>query len=123
MSSDDLRALLTDDAGDQGASREAFRLLAIIVNGRLARRLTTVIDATNLRAVDRRRYQQQAARNGLPTVAIAFDLPLATYHARNAGTTRSIRQRRGRRRSSHAHGARARELRDEGYTAVHVIAE
>jgi protein phosphatase len=83
VSSDALRAVLTDDAGDQGASAEAFRLLAIIVSGRLRRRLTTVVDAINLRAVDRRRYAALAARYGLPTVAIAFDLSLETYHARN----------------------------------------
>ena len=86
VSSDALRAVLTDDAGDQGASAEAFRLLAIIVNGRLSRRLTTVVDAINLRAVDRRRYQALAASYGLPTVAIAFDLSLDSYNARNGST-------------------------------------
>jgi len=121
VSSDDLRALLTDDAGDQGASSEAFRLLSIIVSGRLARRLTTVIDATNLRAVDRRRYQQQATHNGLPTIAVAFDLPLATYRARNAARP----ERTVSAEVIEDHAARMQRvleaLHDEGYTAIHVI--
>ncbi len=83
VSSDALRAMLTDDPADQGASAEAFHLLAILVKGRLSRRLTTVVDATNLRAVDRKRYGKTAASLGIPTVAIAFDLPSGAYHARN----------------------------------------
>ena len=76
--------MVADDAGDQASSAEAFHLLSLIINGRLKRRLTTVIDATNLRAVNRKRYSRIAARYGVPAVAIAFDLPLADYHARNA---------------------------------------
>jgi protein phosphatase len=49
----------------------------------LKRRLTTVIDATNLRAVNRKRLRQVASRYGIPTLAIAFDLPLEVYMARN----------------------------------------
>lgn len=85
VSSDGLRELLSDDAGDQSASAEAFKILAILVNGRLRRRLTTVVDATNLRAADRKRYLRVASRYGVPSVAIAFDLPTSTYLARNAG--------------------------------------
>lgn len=76
--------MLTDDARDQGSSAEAFHVLTLIVNGRLKRRLMTVVDATNLRAANRKRYQALASRYGLPTVAIAFDLALDAYRARNA---------------------------------------
>jgi protein phosphatase len=90
VSSDSIRAMLTDDEGDQGSSAEAFHVLALIVNGRLKRRLTTVVDATNLRAANRKGYRAVAARYGVPTVAVAFDLAPAEYHARNA--KRSSRQ-------------------------------
>ena len=85
VSSDTVRAALTDDAGDQGASAEAFQILALIVNGRLRRRLMTVVDATNLRAANRRQYARLAARYGVPSVVVAFDLPLDAYRLRNAG--------------------------------------
>jgi len=84
ISSDAMRAMLADDAGAQEASAEAFHVLTILVNGRLRRRLTTVVDATNLRAANRKRYRGIANRYGVPTVAIAFDLPPQLYLARNS---------------------------------------
>jgi predicted kinase len=84
VSSDSLREMLTDDPGDQDSSAEAFHILSLIVNGRLKRRLTTVIDATNLRAANRKGYMRIAARYGVPALAVAFDLEIAEYHARNA---------------------------------------
>jgi protein phosphatase len=85
LSSDAIRAALTDDPADQEASAEAFRVLAILANGRLRRRRMTVIDATNLRAADRKKYSAVASRYGIPTVAIAFDFPAATYDLHNRG--------------------------------------
>ena len=83
ISSDALRAMLADDPADQDASAEAFRILSLLANGRLKRRLTTVIDATNLRAANRKTFRQLAARYGIRTVAIAFDLPGELYHENN----------------------------------------
>jgi predicted kinase len=84
VSSDSMRAMLSDDAGDQAASAEAFQVLSMVVNGRLKRRLTTVVDATNLRAASRRQYHKIAGRYGISTVAIAFELSVRTYRERNA---------------------------------------
>ncbi|HUR16418.1 MAG TPA: AAA family ATPase, partial [Candidatus Limnocylindrales bacterium] len=85
LSSDRARELLSDNPSDQGASTEAFRVVGLIANGRLKRRLMTVIDATNLRAASRSGYRRLAARYGIPTVTIAFDLPTDQYalHNRN----------------------------------------
>lgn len=83
VSSDALRQMLANDAADQGASAEAFRILALLVEGRLKRRLMTLVDATSLRAADRARYRRLAAGYGIPVVAIAFELSSATYHERN----------------------------------------
>lgn len=85
VSSDALRQLLSNDPAHQGASAEAFKILALLVEGRLKRRLTTVVDATSLRAANRALYRAIAARHGIPVVAIAFDLQAPTYHARNRG--------------------------------------
>ena len=84
ISSDALRAMLADDPADQDASSEAFRILSLLANGRLKRRLTTVIDATNLRAANRKNFRQLAARYGIHTVAIAFDLPVELYNENNS---------------------------------------
>jgi predicted kinase len=84
LSTDLMRAMVADDPGDQDASAEAFRVLSILANGRLKRRLTTVIDATNLRAANRKTYARVAARYGIPVVAIAFDFSAATYAAQNS---------------------------------------
>jgi predicted kinase len=121
VSSDHARAMLTDDPGDQGASAEAFRIVTTLVNGRIKRRLTTVVDATNLRAANRARYRAQAARYGVPAVAICFDLPVDAYHARNV--------RRPDRVVDDLvvddQAARMTDvlaaLTDEGYFAIHVV--
>jgi predicted kinase len=123
VSSDAMREMLTDDAGDQSASAEAFQVLAIVVNGRLRRRLLTVVDATNLRAANRKRYSRLAARYGIPTVVVAFDLPARTYSARNAA-------RRDRVVPEQVISDQARrmhetlgDLVEEGYSALFVIDE
>ncbi len=84
VSADVLRAMLANDPNDQRASAEAFRILALLVVGRLRRRLLTVVDATNLRRESRRGLQRIAAQQGVPTAAIAFDLPTQLVRMRNA---------------------------------------
>jgi len=121
VSSDALRGMLTNDPSDQGASAEAFRLLALLLNGRLKRRLTTVIDATNLRAANRRRYRQLAARYGVPVVAVAFDLPLDAYsHHNRQRPDRTVKDDVITDQAARMPGTLA-ELRDEGYAAVYVV--
>jgi predicted kinase len=83
LSSDSIRAALTDDPSNQEASAEAFHVLSLLANGRLMRRLITVIDATNLGARNRNRFSRVAARYGIPTVAIAFDFSPELYAAHN----------------------------------------
>jgi len=84
ISSDEMRAWLADDPNDQAASAEAFRILALVLNGRLKRRLKAVVDATNLRAMNRRRLRALAARYGVPVVVILFDLPERAFYDNNA---------------------------------------
>lgn len=123
VSSDALRQMLANDAADQGASAEAFRVLVLLIEGRLRRGLMTVVDATSLRAADRARYRQIAARHGVPVVAIAFDLPAAVFHARNRGRSGRLvedevvdRQIERMRRALAA-------LPGEGYAALYVLLE
>jgi len=84
VSSDELRGRLADDPDDQDASAEAFRILALLLNGRLRRRLTAVVDATNLRPVNRQRLRSLASRYGVPVVAVLFDLSERAFYDNNA---------------------------------------
>ena len=121
VSSDHLRGLLANDPADQTASADAFRILTLIVAGRLERQLTTVVDATSLRAANRRRYRELAARNGVPVVAIAFDMAPRTFHDRNRGRAdRVVDDDVVDRQIEHMARTMA-ALPAEGYSAVYVI--
>ncbi|CAN5620226.1 hypothetical protein BH23CHL7_BH23CHL7_16440 [soil metagenome] len=121
LSSDELRALIAGDANDQSASAEAFKVLALLVDGRLRRQLLTVVDATNLRRDSRRRWLRMARRQGVPAIAICFDFAASTYLELND-------QRQGRRVAEMVVRAQVERLsltRDdlvaEGWDALHVL--
>lgn len=123
VSSDALRGMLADDENDQGASAEAFHILALLLNGRLRRRLLTVVDATNLRPQSRRRWLRLAARYDLPAVAIVFDLPEPVFQAHNV--RRPDRQVEPEVVSLQAELLRAARaaIPDEGFSQCHVLRE
>lgn len=123
ISSDELRAMVADDPNDQAASAEAFHIMGVLLNARLKRRRLSVVDATNLRPANRRRWLGIARRYGIPAVAVAFDLPEATFAAWNAA-------RPGRRVEEEVVELQARRLRmaleslpDEGYERLVVLRE
>jgi len=87
LSSDQFRAMVADDAGDQSATEAAFELLHSALGMRLARRRLTVVDATSVEAWARERLLSVARRLGRPAAAVVFDLPLATCLKRNAVRT------------------------------------
>lgn len=123
ISSDELRGRLSDNPADQSTSSEAFRILAVLVNGRLRRGLTAVVDATNLRAVNRRPLRAMALRHGVPVIAVVFDLPEREYFERNA-------RRPDRRVHPDVVSLQADLMRqavaaipNEGYSAVYFVGE
>lgn len=83
ISSDKCRAMVCDDESDQGFNGAAFGLLRHIARVRLAARRLAVIDATNLETRARRHLLRIAIDNGVPSVAIAFDVPLEKCLERN----------------------------------------
>ena len=85
LSSDAYRALIAGDESDQTATRAAFGRLHRTLEGRLAARLLTAVDATNVERFARRALLARARSAGVPAVAIVLDLPPATVLARNAG--------------------------------------
>jgi protein phosphatase len=83
VSSDALRAAVSDDEGDQSASADAFQLLRLITGMRLRRGRLTVIDATNVQRPARRGLLALAKQHSRPATAIVFDFPAAVCLARN----------------------------------------
>jgi alkanesulfonate monooxygenase SsuD/methylene tetrahydromethanopterin reductase-like flavin-dependent oxidoreductase (luciferase family)/predicted kinase len=90
VGSDQLRALVGAGEDDIAASTDAFDLLDRIVERRLARRLTTVIDTLGMDADRRRRWHDLAAAHGLPCVTVAFDTPAAECRERNRNRAKRI---------------------------------
>lgn len=76
ISSDYARGLIADDENDQAISADAFDLVASIAEKRLKHRRLAVIDATNVRAPDRRRWVELARRWHALPAAIVLDVDL-----------------------------------------------
>jgi len=90
VSSDALRALVGASEDDVTASADAFRLLEEIVQRRVSRRLTTVIDTLGLDAKRRGAWLSLAREHGLPCIAVAFDTPAAECRERNRSRGKRI---------------------------------
>jgi predicted kinase len=83
LSSDAMRALITDDPHAQAATEDAFDLLHRLLAMRLRRGRLTVVDATNVEAWAREELLAVARRHRRASVAIILDVPLETALARN----------------------------------------
>jgi alkanesulfonate monooxygenase SsuD/methylene tetrahydromethanopterin reductase-like flavin-dependent oxidoreductase (luciferase family)/predicted kinase len=84
VSSDALRGIAGSGPYDLDASEVAFSLLEQIVEARLSRRLTTVVDTLGLDAARRQRWLESARAAGLPAVAVVLDTADAECRRRNA---------------------------------------
>ncbi|HSK92428.1 MAG TPA: AAA family ATPase [Candidatus Angelobacter sp.] len=121
LSSDELRARITDDPHAQAATEDAFDLLHRILAMRLRRGRLTVVDATNVEAWARAELVAVARRHRRPAVAIVLDLPLDVALARNAARPaprppdRAVRRQHGWLRDA------IDEMEAEGFAAVHVL--
>ncbi|MEO6579072.1 MAG: AAA family ATPase [Candidatus Limnocylindria bacterium] len=121
LSSDALRALVSDDPTAQEATDDAFDLLHRILAMRLRRGRLTVVDATNVEGWARDRLMAVARRHRRPGVAIVLDMPLALVLGRNAN-------RAAPRPPPPAIRRQHRQLHDElpaidgeGFDAVHLL--
>jgi len=119
LSSDHLRALITDDPGAQGATDDAFDLLHRILAMRLRRGRLTVVDATNVEDWARAELVAVARRHRRPCVAVVLDLPLPIALERNAARP-PRRPPAGAIRRQHRWLADSLpSLAEEGFSAVH----
>jgi protein phosphatase len=85
LSSDHYRAVVSDDASDQGATQDAFAVLHHVAAVRLRRGKLTVIDATNVKPQDRAQYIEMAKQHDVLPVAIVLNLDERISQARNEG--------------------------------------
>src|SRR5215831_6170807 len=83
ISSDYCRGVVSDDENDQSATKAAFEVLHFIVGKRLEAGRLTVVDATNVKPVDRKPLVEIARRHHMAPVALVFDLPEAVCQERN----------------------------------------
>jgi len=123
VSSDHCRAIICDDEANQTCSGDAFALLHQIVEMRLKRGRLTVVDATNLKARDRKEMFRLAEEHGIPVVALVFAYEADVYRARNAG-------REGRQVPAEAIARHIRlltqavkDLPGEGFAAIYTLSE
>jgi len=118
---DEYRLAATDDMTDQSATPVAAQIQGLLLDARLARGRTTVVDSTNVFAHVRAGLLARARYWRRPAVAVLFDVPLAAAHAQNAGRERIV--------PPHvlddlqAHVPTVDELLAEGFTAVRLASE
>ena len=120
VSSDALRSLVGEGEADLRASTDAFHLLDEIVERRLRRGLTTVIDTLGTDPVRRAVWRQIAARHGVPAVALLFDLPPGQIRRMNASRSKRVPDGVLRAQLAEWPGIRA-AIRTEGFELVEVV--
>ncbi|WP_207431522.1 polynucleotide kinase-phosphatase [Sabulibacter ruber] len=87
ISSDNCRALVSDDENNLDATQDAFDLLYFLAAKRLKRGKLTVVDALNIRKEDRARLVQLAKDNYALAAAIVLETPIRTLYERHAART------------------------------------
>ena len=90
VSSDRLRAAVGEGESDLDASADAFAVLHAIVDARLSRGLTVVVDTLGLDGDLRKRLLSDAHRAAMPAVAVVFDTPDELCRRRNRDRERSV---------------------------------
>ena len=90
VSSDQLRAMVGTGEHDMRASTDAFDVLDLIVERRMKRRLTTIIDTLGMDADRRAKWLGQAQKYQLPCFAIGFDVTPREARARTSARGRVI---------------------------------
>jgi predicted kinase len=119
LSSDAIRALITDDPHAQAGTDDAFDVLHRLLAMRLRRGRLTVVDATNVEAWARAELLAVARRHRRPCVAIVLDLPPAVMLGRNLERPLPRPPASAIRRQHRWLTDSLAGLTDEGFDAVH----
>lgn len=123
LSSDQCRALVSNDENDQTATRDAFAVLHHVAGIRLERGLLTVVDATSVTPASRQPLLALARRHHVAAIAIVLDLPVETCAARNrTRAERSLDATIVQRQADQLH-ASLPGLHGEGFAQVIVLSD
>ncbi|MFF2123529.1 AAA family ATPase [Kitasatospora sp. NPDC058184] len=90
LSLDDYRQVATDDEADQSATTVAEHVQTLLLDARLSRNLTTVVDSTALLPHVRASLLARARYWQRPACAVLFEVPLETRRELNAGRERVV---------------------------------
>ena len=121
VSSDECRAIVSNDESDMSATDDAFELLHYIVGKRLKRGLLTVVDATNVQSASRKSLIALARQYHALPVAIVLDLPIAELESRNAARPDRQLPRRVLRHQRTQLKQSMRKIKREGLRGLHVL--
>jgi protein phosphatase len=121
LSSDECRALVSDDENNQSATDDAFDVLYYIAGKRLKSGLLTVIDATNVQKESRKGLVELGKTYHCLPVAIVLDLPEKVCEERNQSRPdrnfggHVIRQQNQQLKKS------IRGLKHEGFRQIYIL--
>jgi len=121
LSSDECRALISDDENKQSATDDAFDVLYYIAGKRLKNGLLTVIDATNVQKESRKGLIELSRTYHCLPIAIVLDLPENISEERNKNRPdrnfggHVIRQQKQQLKKS------IRGLKDEGFRHIFIL--
>lgn len=118
VSSDAIRAMVGAGEDDQTAGTVAFEILERVVDERVRRGLTVVIDTLGLDRESRRRWVGKARAADIPAHAVTFETPPATNERRNAARERPIPKTVLKKQQSRFKAALL-ELAEDGFDGVH----
>lgn len=121
LSSDECRALVSDDENNQAATNDAFDVLYYIAKKRLQNGLLTVIDATNVERESRKGLIELSRDYHCLPVAIILDTPNKVCEERN-------QNRNGKNFGSHVIHRQKRQLKSsikslkgEGFRHIYIL--
>lgn len=117
ISSDQARALVCDDEGDQRFQTQAFSLVHSLIDLRLGINRLCVVDSTALTPQARASLLEIARKHQVPCAAIVFDVPLEKCLERDASRERTVGRVTIERHYQLFGQARA-AIRQEGFTEV-----
>ena len=121
VSSDQCRALVSDDETDLAATGDAFDLLNYTAAIRLKRRLLTVIDATSVKREDRAKLVALARKYHALPVALVLDIDPKTCHERNQNRPNRDFGEHVSRNHSRALRRGLRGLQKEGFRQIQIM--
>jgi predicted kinase len=117
VSLDAYRKLCADSAAAQNATTPAVGIQALVLDARLARRLPTLVDDTNVEQPIRAALVARARYWAQPACALLFDVPLDIALSRNATRERPVPEHVVA--AQHEQLPAVQELMDEGFAIVH----